>query len=908
MNKKVISLLTAFFLGSSALIGTSSQVNAENLSINIYRNDGEYLIEKVSNPYTVSGNADGLENGGDRENSYAWSMQEMEDEYGDYIYIGSNRNILYAALSSFMSGSGDSEIMKSLVDTITNGELKTDTSPVSFAQASIFRYNVKTNSMETYFDSADYTSGVYSYVSGFRACMPFKNSLYFNANGTSNSMIWRVSNNNQETPEVVFNQPGGYMRAMTVSSDEETMYIGGTDKNFDNVMDDSTAYKINIYSTTDGNSYQLIADYNDFKQYEKEGYFSTGGDVWDRVEYNGSLYLTLMTLHGAVVYEAHKASESESEIANKYGWVWTDIVGETDNSIYSAGFGNSLNYAASPYVFNNDLYFITFSNAMDSIIYGAYGLLSMFMSEQPDMEVFFNSLKMMKANMDNETSVFRLTSDGKMQMVVGDEKNCPSNIEYSALIGAGFNNDDYSTTQYNWRAAVYNGKLYIGTFDAYAMYKYLTKLTNGDLFEMKDEEYRQQLEYAIKFITLISSENNNVAKYSIDNGTEEDDESTKIRLAAKIYNLFMNDDLKTTFSTEANILAENQEESERKAPNNSFTDDEINDLIDSLVYIHSNIDGEATTEAVSKILNSIKVHDGSIASISDSIQEIIDRLNDLKDSMDEDIYKESIEALTSVLNSLKTVLDVFRNVDQEGVDCYVKVSDVIAANDTPGFELYCTEDGRQYDTVTINGFNDEYNYGCRTLLVGSNGLYLGTANPFYGAQLWRINEKTADLEEFTCNIDEINSTFDKNITEYTVEVDNDLTEFKFTLIPADKGNTIYLNKTPLEKWSGSTQLNVGKNTITVENVSIDGSESTVYTFNIIRAEEKKVSPDSGESNKDNEITEGTKGVSVEETYKAQETSVQSSLKTGDSFNIVLYAVLVIASGGLILCTIKRKRV
>ena len=156
MNKKVISLLTAFFLGSSALIGTSSQVNAENLSINIYRNDGEYLIEKVSNPYTVSGNADGLENGGDRENSYAWSMQEMEDEYGDYIYIGSNRNILYAALSSFMSGSGDSEIMKSLVDTITNGELKTDTSPVSFAQASIFRYNVKTNSMETYFDSADY--------------------------------------------------------------------------------------------------------------------------------------------------------------------------------------------------------------------------------------------------------------------------------------------------------------------------------------------------------------------------------------------------------------------------------------------------------------------------------------------------------------------------------------------------------------------------------------------------------------------------------------------------------------------------------------------------------------------------------------------------------------------------------
>lgn len=907
MKKKVISLLTAFILGFSALAGISVPVSAENSSANIYRNDGQYLIEKVSNPYTVSGQADGLENGGDRENSYAWSMQEMEDEYGDYIYIGSNRNILYAALSSFMSSSGNTEIMKSLVDTITNGELKTDTSPASFAQACIFRYNVKTNSMEKYFDSADYSSGAYSYVSGFRACMSFKDNLYFNANGTSNSMIWRISNNNQETPEVVFNVPGGYMRAMTVSNDKETMYVGGTDKNTDNVMDDSTAYKINIYSTTDGDNYQLIADYNDFKQYEKEGYFSTGGDVWDMVEYNGSLYLTLMTLHGAIVYEAHKASESESEIANKYGWVWTDIVGETENSIYSAGFGNSLNYAASPYIFNNDLYFITFSDAMDSIIYGAYGLLSMFMSEQPDMEVFFNSLKMMEANMDNETSVFRLTSDGKMQMVVGDEKNCPSNIEYSALLGAGFNDDDYSTTQYNWRAVVYNDKLYIGTFDAYSMYKYLTKLTNGDLFEMKDEEYRQQLEYVIKFITLISSGNNNIGTYNIDNSTEGNNESDRIKLAADIYNSFINNDLETEFSSKVNILEENQEDSERKVADSALSEEEINALLDVLVYIHSNIDGEATTEAVSKILNGIRIEEGAVASISDTIEDIIDKINDLEDSIEGDRYNQIIEALTSVLNSLKSVLDVFRNVDQEGVDCYVRVSDVIAANDTPGFELYCTKDGRQYDTVTINGFNDEYNYGCRTLFVGSNGLYLGTANPFYGAQLWRINEKTADLEEFTCNIDEINSAFNKEITEYTAEVDNDVTEFQFTMIPADKGNTIYLNKNALERWNGSVALNTGNNIITVENVSVDGSERTTYIFNIKRAEEKKGTENVDDSNKGNSNTEVNKDQNVEKTYKAQTTNTQVAAKTGDSVNIILYIVLIIASSGLIFCTIKRKR-
>lgn len=40
----------------------------------------------------------------------------------------------------------------------------------------------------------------------------------------------------------------------------------------------------------------------------------------------------------------------------------------------------------------------------------------------------------------------------------------------------------------------------------------------------------------------------------------------------------------------------------------------------------------------------------------------------------------------------------------------------------------------------MNGFNDKFNFGGRTLVANEDGLYIGTANPFYGAQLWRITE------------------------------------------------------------------------------------------------------------------------------------------------------------------------
>lgn len=61
-----------------------------------------------------------------------------------------------------------------------------------------------------------------------------------------------------------------------------------------------------------------------------------------------------------------------------------------------------------------------------------------------------------------------------------------------------------------------------------------------------------------------------------------------------------------------------------------------------------------------------------------------------------------------------------------------------------GFDMFVTEDGKNFETITRNGLGDKYNHGLRTFAVTDAGLCVGTANPFYGAQVWRIDEVETD--------------------------------------------------------------------------------------------------------------------------------------------------------------------
>ena len=68
--------------------------------------------------------------------------------------------------------------------------------------------------------------------------------------------------------------------------------------------------------------------------------------------------------------------------------------------------------------------------------------------------------------------------------------------------------------------------------------------------------------------------------------------------------------------------------------------------------------------------------------------------------------------------------------------------------DNYGFDLWSTRDGLDWSLLTRNGLGNPYNYGARSLFSSSeDDLYLGTANPFQGLEVWVRSKNTADLLE-----------------------------------------------------------------------------------------------------------------------------------------------------------------
>lgn len=73
--------------------------------------------------------------------------------------------------------------------------------------------------------------------------------------------------------------------------------------------------------------------------------------------------------------------------------------------------------------------------------------------------------------------------------------------------------------------------------------------------------------------------------------------------------------------------------------------------------------------------------------------------------------------------------------DIPDLDTLAAASQLIA-----GCDLWCSPNGVTWFPVTINGFNNPDNYGFRTMKATSMGLFLGTANPFTGLEVYRSNQ------------------------------------------------------------------------------------------------------------------------------------------------------------------------
>lgn len=67
-----------------------------------------------------------------------------------------------------------------------------------------------------------------------------------------------------------------------------------------------------------------------------------------------------------------------------------------------------------------------------------------------------------------------------------------------------------------------------------------------------------------------------------------------------------------------------------------------------------------------------------------------------------------------------------------------------AINYPKGFDTYVSTNGIDFKPLNLTGLGNNNNYGGRTLMVDDNNLYIGTANPFDGCEVLKVNE--ADFE------------------------------------------------------------------------------------------------------------------------------------------------------------------
>lgn len=755
LSEKLIALLLATVMLCSVL---PFSVFAEGAAI-VYTN-GKYTAEKISHPTTGEGQPDGLVEETDRQNSYSWSMAQL----GDWIYIGCNRNLLYSGLSQAIPSLPQEiqAIIPDFVKTIANDEIPIPASPLETAQGVIVRCNIKTKKMETYFASADYpdpkTTPYYSYCFGFRSAKRFKDAIFMNAMSAAGNVIYKITEDAAPgvPPEVVKVQGGENLRAMALSNNEDTLYIGGTEPN-----EGEVDFKPVVFRTTDGENFEKIATFNEpvFAKYIAKGagyYAGAGGDVWDIAEYNGNIFMSFMTYKGSPIFRGHYAPEDVR--ANDAGWVWTELAGDNIENMeehhYGIGFDNALNYAMMPYVFNDQVYFLTFTDAMDTLIEGVFGLLEFLNAdaETRSINTFFESLKGMEAAMENQASIYRLKENGEIEMTVGSPELLDegSKIAYVGNQLAGFNNDsDIGTTLYNWRAETYNDKMYVGTLDTYPLFKYLTKLTNGDLLNMSADQFRQQLNYVVDLLKMINkTQEESITAESLINQAREADENNEEdqqMVAAQAFEASPQvEEEVTEVQPEAEVirdgfLPESTEEVEK--PTNQV----IDKIIDALVRIQQSLDKEATVDSIHKALENIPEAAEQLTKVQNRLGYLCWRYR---------YHPVLHKILRTAYDSVAFVAKKLDDIDEEGLNRYIRISETLAKHQNQntklsGFELYSTKDGVNFDTVTLNGFNDQYNWGVRNLLATDDGLYVGTANPFYGTQLWKLtdgDEKEPQLE------------------------------------------------------------------------------------------------------------------------------------------------------------------
>ena len=756
--KKVGASFVALTLAFSCTSAVSATGNNSEFTPSVTYSKGDYTFGKISHPDKAQATTDGLVDylgdgkvavtgqdpaatgQGDQGQSYSWAAVG----YGDWMYVGT----CYAASGSTIQLMGsalgsklDKEVMAAALKTLYNGTFfygheKEDGTPDEDSKGILVKINVKTGELKLLMSKS--TTGQ---SPTFRNAIEYKDKLYFCGAVTEKGTQAAL-------PSIYCIDPK--------TDDIKRVYTGMTLREYGQAYKEGYNTGIRGMSVFDGkfiascvglngpyilestdpsagqSSFKKIATMQDLYNYPAYHFTDSiyGGSIWEMVEFNNSLYVALCT--GTLENKPDEKSMRSFAIVrgdrkSDGTWTWTPVVGDkADGAKYTFGIDPER----------------TRAGACNLVVYKDH----LYIGEYEDIEIALNDLlfktnvEFMANNIEQSVSLYRMDKNENMELIVGDATKMFPKGGISG-IGSGFGHRE---NQYIWQSKVYDGKLYIGTFDSSSLLHPIGQLSNGDLLKMSKEEWKSQLNYLKVFIELLLSkyieyptQPITAAETEADEAKVEEDteEETELTASEKVQKAIESASKRYSGAQAASAASDNNVETIK------LTTEQINTLVKGLE------DGSIKANSLNNELSSELF---TIISGMDPMADSLDKKGS-QDFVDQyaDVYEYYNEFSSSLPDELKALFDILITATKkDNLIAFGKLLKYLSTAQR-GFDMYVTSDGESFSTITTNGFNDPYNHGCRVFATGADWMAIGTANPFNGTQLWKMTSPVKTVEPTT---------------------------------------------------------------------------------------------------------------------------------------------------------------
>lgn len=453
---------------------------------------GGYTIDKISHPTRGAGEIDAILTGDDQDrgNTYSWSMADGGED-SEYIYIGTGYNSTFYIYHNNVKTSLDrmqkAGTLPSSLDTdkaaekiveVMFGVDKFDKSKINDWRPVIIAVSKKTGEAEIIFREADHWGDKqifprnWNALSGYRMVVEFNGKLYFAGMGNPTATLVEVDPLTNTAQIAYYNTrftPGvsNGVHGLLVYDNEILMCLATDD------YDGSKTPGGIIVASSDAKNWRTVADQDDFDGLPAVMQIDglNGGGIWDIIEYNGYLYVTVVTdknIDGKINKQGFAMYRGEKKNGE---FTWKQIIGEKAGSKYSYGLGIDHSMSCNMWVYNGYLYLGTYNDPMlDLAEIPATG----------NFELLYNDL-------DHSIYLYRMDKNENFVQVGG--KNDNPNFPKGPIgnLGAGLGNN---SNQYVWRMGVHNDEFYIGTYDTSTLTYNFTQITDGTVANMEYEDIR----------------------------------------------------------------------------------------------------------------------------------------------------------------------------------------------------------------------------------------------------------------------------------------------------------------------------------------------------------------------------------------------------------------------------------